>query len=123
MANKSKVFQLPESNVQVTLLYMPNLDLYVISDAKGFGPNWIKVTYYRNVYDVRLMMGIDNDDVLTSIARHLAESVVKKRLANTGDQLLAVDEIKFTFSISLRNKEPKTIRLIKDKFEELLATE
>lgn len=123
MTNKSKVFQLPESNVQVTLLYMPKLDLYVVSDAKGFGPNWIKVAYHRNVFDASLMMGIDNDDVLTSIARHLAESVVKKRLANAGDQLLAVDEIKLTFSISLRNKEPKTIRLIKEKFDELLSAE
>lgn len=120
MTNKSKVFQLPESNVQVALLYMPKLDLYVITDAKGFGQNWIKVTYYRNVYDASLMMGIDNNDVLTSIARHLAESVVKRRLAKSTDQLMAVDEIKLTFSISLRNKEPKVIRLIKEKFEELL---
>ncbi|KAH9393558.1 hypothetical protein TYRP_021693 [Tyrophagus putrescentiae] len=120
MTNKSKVFQLPESNVQVALLYMPKLDLYVITDAKGFGQNWIKVTYYRNVYDASLMMGIDNNDVLTSIARHLAESVVKRRLAKSTDQLMAVDEIKLTFSISLRNKEPKVIRFIKEKFEELL---
>lgn len=120
MANKSHVFQLPESEVQITFLYLPSLELYVISDAKGFGQNWVRVTYYGKTYDTQLLIGENKDELTSSIARHLAEKIVKKKLVDTGNELVAVDEINVTFSISLRNKDPKIIRLIKEQFDKHL---
>lgn len=114
---ESHVFQLPDSNVQITFLFLPKLNLYVISDAKGFGQNWVRVTFFRNIFETQLLMGLDNDDIISSIARHLAETVVKKKLANTSSELVSIDEINLTFSISLRNTNPSVVRLIKKQFD------
>lgn len=117
IGKESHVFQLPDSNVQITFLFLPKLNLYVISDAKGFGQNWVRVTFFRNIFETQLLMGIDNDDIISSIARHLAETVVKKKLANTSSELVSIDEINLTFSISLRNTNSSVVRLIKKQFD------
>ena len=119
MANKSHVFSLPGGQ-QIILLYLPAIDLYVISDAKGFGPNWIQVTYCSKVYQTNLLAGVDNDSVLTSIARFMAEKIVKKKLSSSRNELTSVQEITITFSISLRNIDSKMIRLIREEFDKEL---
>lgn len=123
MSSQSLIVPLPESpETRVTFLTLPWLKLYVISDAKGFGATWIQVTYNRKMYDTELLLGNNPNESISSMARFLSESVINKMLANSPDELLAVDEIKLIFSISLRNSDPKIVRFIKQEFNKLLAS-
>ncbi|KAI2799921.1 hypothetical protein BLOT_012132 [Blomia tropicalis] len=117
--NKSHVFCLPNSGTEITFIYVADIDLFVITDAKGFGQNWVRVSFCRNIYECKLLMGNDRDDV-SSIARHFSENIIKQKLENTSDELASIKEINLTFSISLRNKDPATIRLIKEEFDKNL---
>lgn len=119
MSNKVHTFKLPDSDVQITFVLIPELDLYIITDAQKFGRDWIQVTYFRKVYSTNLLMGVDPDDIITSISRFLAEPVIKNKLAKC-DELTSVSELKLMFNISLRNNDPKNVRLIKNVFEDLL---
>lgn len=74
------------------------------------------------MYDTELLLGNNPNESISSMARFLSESVINKMLANSPDELLAVDEIKLIFSISLRNSDPKIVRFIKQEFNKLLAS-
>lgn len=120
---KTIVVQLPDSEKKVTYLFMPFINLYVVSDARGFGQNWVQVKFFRGIYETHLALGTDPDDEITSIARFLAEAVIKKKekLAKINEEMVGVTlEVTVTFSISLRDRDPSTIRFVKQEFEKLL---
>lgn len=117
---KATVLELAECNTRISLVVVPELNLYIITDARGFGPNWIQVTHHQKVFSATLLMGTDPDDTVTSIARFLANVVVKKQLASSKDEVSIADEMKLVFNISLRDKDPKNLRQIKEAFEKLL---
>ncbi|KAH7642147.1 hypothetical protein DERF_003186 [Dermatophagoides farinae] len=116
MKNHYCQIKLSENSPTITLVYLPNLNLYVITDAKGFGQHWIRVSYCQKVYDTKLLLGIDADDYMTSIARHFAEPIIKYKLSTIQDPLIMVKEIVLTLSISLRDKDPKHIKMICEEF-------
>ncbi|OTF71392.1 hypothetical protein BLA29_000737 [Euroglyphus maynei] len=91
------------------MVYIPDLNLYVITDAKGFGQHWIRVSYCQKIYDTKLLLGVD--DYMTSIARHFAEPIIQHKLSTIHDPLIMVKEIVLNF-----NKDPKYIKMIGEEF-------
>ena len=112
---------LEDGDRKVTFLKIRALNLYVISDARGFGNNWIKVSHTDKTFDSVPLMGPDTEQNMTSIARFFASAVIKHR-----EQLIGVIDMKkkkktdMLFSISLRDTSPKVIREIKEEFQKLL---
>nr|XP_027199332.1 uncharacterized protein LOC113793486 [Dermatophagoides pteronyssinus] len=108
--------KLTDNSPTITMVYLPDINLYVISDAKGFGQHWIRVSYCQKIYDTKLLLGMDADDYMTSIARHFAQSIIKYKLSTIQDPLIMVKEIVLNFSISLKDKDPKYIKMIGEEF-------
>lgn len=70
----SVVFE-TSSKRSITLFKVPKLNLYVISDCKNFGSNWIEVTFSNKIYSTKYWMG-ENEDLFSVIARKFAQDVV-----------------------------------------------
>lgn len=64
-----------KSNRSILLFKVPNLNLYVISDCKNFGSNWIEVNYSNKVYTTKYLMG-QNEDLFSAIARRFAQDII-----------------------------------------------
>lgn len=62
----------------ILLFKIPNLNLYVISDCKNFGSNWIEVNYYNKVYTTKYLLG-HNEDLFSAIARRFAQDIIGNR--------------------------------------------
>ena len=45
--------KLTDNSPTITMVYLPDINLYVISDAKGFGQHWIRVSYCQKIYDTK----------------------------------------------------------------------
>ncbi|UXI20261.1 hypothetical protein NH340_JMT06204 [Sarcoptes scabiei] len=115
LKNHHHQFTLDETGEKITFIYVPFLKLFIISDVDGCGPNWFQVKYFQKIYDIKSIFGSDLNDEYSAIVRFLSEPVVAFYLSKSNDQVLG-DEINLQFSISLRNKNPSTIRAIRDEF-------
>lgn len=112
-------FELPDSGTKITLVYLPSLRLFVITDGHCFGQNWIRVSYHLDNYFTDLLSGIDLNNDYPPIARYFAQPVINYLTKSnpTSNQTIIAEEIFIYFSISLSNKDPKIIRSIRKEFE------
>ena len=62
---------------KIYFISVPSLELYIISDTKNFGPNWILVNFENNIYTTRILLG-SNSDLYSPIARHFAQKIIGK---------------------------------------------
>lgn len=61
----------------VSVVKVPRLSLYVITDCDNLGPNWVKVIVNKNVYTTQYLLGGD-EETYCPIARFFAQHVVGK---------------------------------------------
>lgn len=58
----------------VTVVKVPALGLYIISDANNLGPHWVRVHCRKNVYTTHYLLGGDEETICPA-ARFLAENL------------------------------------------------
>lgn len=126
LKNFHRQFRLPDSDTTITFVYLPSLRLFVVTDGHCFGQNWIRVSYHLDNYFTDSLSGIDLNNDYPPIARYLAQPVINyltKSNTVNNDQIIIAEEIFIYFSISLSNKDPKNIRIIRNEFEKYFKQE
>lgn len=73
----SKVLKVTSCDRKVTVVKVPALGLYIVSDADNLGPNWIRVHFRKNVYTTHYLMGGD-EATMCPIARFLAQNIIRE---------------------------------------------
>lgn len=70
------LFKTPANN-EIMFMKIPNLNLFVITDCKNFGSNWIEVKVVNKIYTTKCLLG-ENPDLFSCLARRFAEDILGK---------------------------------------------
>ncbi|RWS12977.1 hypothetical protein B4U79_11227, partial [Dinothrombium tinctorium] len=98
-----------ETGVNVTVLCIPKLALYVVTDADNFGVHWFRVTLNKSLYTVEYLLG-GNEFVYCPIARFFARSILAQSECDESCETNAsvFEAKKIVLNISLRKTDPET---------------